>query len=44
MSLWLNLDIGHYGLGSASCGPDAWPAHRLYPHTCSLLVRLAQIR
>ncbi|MGW4966512.1 glycoside hydrolase family 2 TIM barrel-domain containing protein [Nonomuraea sp. NPDC004186] len=42
--LWLNLDIAHYGLGSASCGPDAWPAHRLYPHTCSLLVRLAQVR
>ncbi|MFI6738944.1 glycoside hydrolase family 2 TIM barrel-domain containing protein [Nonomuraea sp. NPDC050451] len=42
--LWLNLDLAHYGLGSASCGPDAWPAHRLYPHTCSLLVRLAQVR
>ncbi len=41
--LWLNLDIAHYGLGSASCGPDAWPAHRLYPHVCSLLVRLAQV-
>ncbi|WP_206641663.1 glycoside hydrolase family 2 TIM barrel-domain containing protein [Nonomuraea polychroma] len=42
--LWLNLDLAHYGLGSASCGPDAWPAHRLYPHTCSLLVRFAPVR
>ncbi|MEV1170164.1 glycoside hydrolase family 2 TIM barrel-domain containing protein [Nonomuraea sp. NPDC049784] len=42
--LWLNLDIAHYGLGSAAVGPDAFPAHRLYPHTCSLLVRLAHVR
>ncbi|MFF4623608.1 glycoside hydrolase family 2 TIM barrel-domain containing protein [Nonomuraea jabiensis] len=42
--LWLNLDLAHYGLGSASVGPDAFPAHRLYPHTCSLLLRLAHVR
>ncbi|TCO41483.1 beta-galactosidase [Kribbella antiqua] len=27
--LYLHLDVGHYGLGSASCGPGALPAYRL---------------
>ncbi|MGW4802498.1 beta-galactosidase small subunit-related protein, partial [Nonomuraea sp. NPDC004297] len=38
--LWLNLDLAQYGLGTASCGPDTFPAHRLYPHAASLVVRL----
>lgn len=41
--LWLNLDIAQYGIGSASCGPDAFPAYRLYPHACSLTVRLGTV-
>jgi beta-galactosidase len=26
---WINLDLGQNGLGSASCGPQATPSHRL---------------
>ncbi|MEV1084598.1 glycoside hydrolase family 2 TIM barrel-domain containing protein [Streptomyces sp. NPDC050211] len=37
-TLWLTLDLAHYGLGSASCGPDAFPQHRLHPHSATLTV------
>ncbi|MDF3142977.1 MULTISPECIES: glycoside hydrolase family 2 TIM barrel-domain containing protein [unclassified Streptomyces] len=36
--LWLTLDLAHYGLGSASCGPDTFPQHRLHPHSATLKV------
>ncbi|GHK01696.1 beta-galactosidase small subunit [Streptomyces sp. NPDC003753] len=39
-TLWLTLDLAHHGLGSASCGPDALPQHRLHPHSATLTVRL----
>lgn len=32
---WLNIDAAQHGLGSASCGPDTFPRHRLYPHRLS---------
>ncbi|NKI44530.1 glycoside hydrolase family 2 TIM barrel-domain containing protein [Streptomyces physcomitrii] len=28
-SVWVNLDHGQHGIGSASCGPGVLPAHRL---------------
>lgn len=37
-TLWLTPDLAHYGLGSASCGPDAFPQHRLHPHSATLTV------
>lgn len=36
---WLTLDVAHHGLGSASCGPDAFPQHRLHAHSATLTVR-----
>jgi beta-galactosidase len=37
--VYLNLDVGHTGLGSASCGPAVAPRHRLGagPHTLRLV-------
>jgi len=29
---WVNIDVEQYGIGTAACGPDAFPAHRLHPH------------
>jgi len=28
---WVHVDIAHRGLGTASCGPDVAPAHRIEP-------------
>jgi len=30
-SLWLHIDVAHRGVGTASCGPDVAPDHRIGP-------------
>jgi beta-galactosidase len=40
----VNLDVGQRGLGTASCGPDALPQHRLGAGTHELAVTLAPRR
>ncbi|GAA4170609.1 hypothetical protein [Gryllotalpicola koreensis] len=37
--VWLNLDLGQTGLGSASCGPGVLPAHRLVAAPASFILR-----
>ncbi len=40
----LNLDHAHHGIGSASCGPDPLPQHRLLPEAFAFDVRLTPLR
>jgi len=42
--LWLNIDVGHNGLGSASCGPGVLPQHRLEPQPTHFAVALRMLR
>ncbi|MFC6022881.1 glycoside hydrolase family 2 TIM barrel-domain containing protein [Plantactinospora solaniradicis] len=37
--LWLHLDLGQYGIGSAACGPDAFEPYRLGPRAFDLRLR-----
>ncbi|HEY3747926.1 MAG TPA: glycoside hydrolase family 2 TIM barrel-domain containing protein [Pseudonocardiaceae bacterium] len=39
--IWLNLDVAHQGIGSASCGPGVLPEHRLVPARSALRVVLS---
>ena len=39
----LNLDYGHQGIGTASCGPGAWPAYRLEPTVFRFGVRFTPL-
>jgi beta-galactosidase len=39
--IWLNLDLGHQGLGSASCGPGVLEQHRLLPGPATFRVALS---
>lgn len=38
--LWLNIDVAHNGLGSASCGPGVLPKYRLEPQPTHFAVAL----
>lgn len=42
--VWLNLDFGQNGLGSASCGPQALPAQRLLAGVMDFAVTLQRVR
>ena len=39
----LMLDLAQYGLGSASCGPEVLPQHRLYLEPFHFSVTLQQV-
>jgi beta-galactosidase len=38
--LWVNVDLAHQGLGSASCGPGVLPQYRLEPTASTLAFTL----
>ena len=42
-AIHLNLDHTQHGLGSASCGPDVLPAHRLVPRAARFEIRFAAV-
>jgi beta-galactosidase len=39
--LWINADLAHHGLGSASCGPGVLPQHRLEPKPAIFALAIA---
>ncbi len=42
--LWVNLDLAHNGLGSASCGPGVLPQYRLHPTETGFAVTFSRLR
>jgi beta-galactosidase len=42
--LFVNVDLAHQGIGSASCGPGVLPQHRLLPAPATFAVSLTPIR
>jgi len=42
--LWVNIDVAHNGLGSASCGPGVLPQHRLELKPTHFAVALRTLR
>ncbi|MEO3753143.1 glycoside hydrolase family 2 TIM barrel-domain containing protein [Streptomyces sp. B6B3] len=41
--LYVNLDLAHNGLGSASCGPGPLPEHLLFPEETTFTLRLSAL-
>ncbi len=41
--LWINADLAHNGLGSASCGPGVLPQHRLEPKPARFHLNLKRV-
>jgi beta-galactosidase len=39
--VWVNLDLAHEGIGTASCGPGVLPQHRLEAAPATFSVRLS---
>jgi beta-galactosidase len=42
-TVWVNLDVGQHGIGSASCGPGVLPQHRLAAATAQLTLTLNRV-
>jgi beta-galactosidase len=39
--VWINVDLAHHGLGTASCGPGVLPGYRLHPAPSRLRLSFA---
>jgi beta-galactosidase len=42
--IWVNADLAHHGIGSASCGPAVLPRYRLEAGSATLRLRFRPLR